>query len=99
MSRISELAAPLELRALIRQTNSRADMGRASESRSDSGSATDIKVLSSDDKAKAMRMFEVTFSALSPGGQEAPRHAIVSALQPEGSTDVVMLVGSSTSGS
>lgn len=63
------------------------------------GSATDIKVLSSDDKAKAMRMFEVTFSALSPGGQEAPRHAIVSALQPEGSTDVVMLVGSSTSGS
>jgi len=61
------------------------------------GAATDIRVLKSDIE-KNLRMFEVTFSALSPGGAEAPRHAIVSALQPEGATDVVMLVSSSTSG-
>jgi len=62
------------------------------------GSATDIKVLSSSDKAAKVRLLDVTFSALSPGQTEVPRRALVAALQPEGSTDVVMLVGSSTSG-
>lgn len=60
------------------------------------GAATDIKVLKTE-KAGSLQLFEVTFSALSPGGTESPRHAIVSALQPQGSTDVVMLVASSTS--
>ena len=57
------------------------------------GSATDIKVLSSEKGAK--RIIDVSFSALSPGGTEVPRHALIAALQPEGATDVVMLIGSS----
>lgn len=61
------------------------------------GAATDIKVLSSD-KGSSLRIFDVAFSALSPGALEVPRRALVAAIQPEGSTDVVMLVGSSTSG-
>jgi len=60
------------------------------------GSATDIKVLSSE--KGSTRLIDVTFAALSPGQQEVPRHALVAAVQPEGADDVVMLVGSSTSG-
>merc|ERR1711871_905466 len=56
---------------------------------------TDIKVLSSEKRGNK-RMVEITFSALSPGQTEVPRRALVAALQPEGSTDVVMLVGGST---
>jgi len=60
------------------------------------GAATDIKVLKSE--KGGTRLLDVTFSALSPGQQEVPRHALVAAVQPEGAADVVMLVGSSTSG-
>lgn len=59
------------------------------------GSPTDIKILGSD-KSGSARLIDVAFSALSPGGTEVPRHAFVTALQPEGSTDVVMLVGGGT---
>ena len=63
------------------------------------GPPTDVKVVSSakrPDNAPG-RLLELTFSALSPGQTEVPRRALVAALQPEGSTDVVMLVGGSTS--
>ena len=60
------------------------------------GAPTDIKVLSSD-TVNGKRMFEITFSALSPGQTEVPRRALVAALQPDGAADVVMLVGGSTS--
>lgn len=65
--------------------------------RASAQAATDIKVLNSDKKT-ATRLLELTFSALSPGQTEVPRRALVAAVQPEGSTDVVMLVGSSTAG-
>ena len=58
------------------------------------GTPTDVKVLKSDKGAK--RLLDISFSALSPGQTEVPRRAIVAAIQPEGSTDVVMLVGGST---
>jgi len=61
------------------------------------GAPTDIRVVSKTEKGK-MRLFDITFAALSPGGNEVPRHALVAALQPEGSSDVVMLVGGSTVG-
>lgn len=61
------------------------------------GAATDIKVLSSV-KGSTRRLLDVSFSALSPGALEVPRHAFVQCVQPEGSADVVMLVGSSTAG-
>jgi len=57
----------------------------------------DIKVLSSEKGAK--RLLDVSFSALSPGQAEVPRRAVVAAIQPEGSADVVMFVGGSTVGS
>jgi len=60
------------------------------------GSATDVKVVKSE--AGRTRLIDVTFSALSPGQQEVPRHALVAAIQPEGADDVVMLVASSTGG-
>ena len=63
------------------------------------GAATDIKVLSSVKSSPTRRLLDVSFSALSPGALEVPRRALVSCVQPEGSIDVVMLVGSSTSGS
>jgi len=59
------------------------------------GAPTDIRVLGKSDKG-ATKLFDITFAALSPGGNEVPRHALVAALQPEGSNDVVMLVGGST---
>lgn len=61
------------------------------------GAPTDIKVLDKSEKG-AMRLFDITFAALSPGGNEVPRRALVAAVQPEGSSDVVMLVGGSTVG-
>jgi len=59
------------------------------------GAPTDIKVLSSDGSS-GTKLLEVAFSALSPGGAEVPRKALVAAVQPEGAADVVMLVGGST---
>lgn len=61
------------------------------------GAPTDVKVLSSSTEG-AKRVFDITFNALSPGQQEAPRRALVAAIQPEGSASVVMLVGGATSG-
>jgi len=58
------------------------------------GAPTDIKVLKSD-KGKE-RLLELAFSALSPGQAEVPRRALVAAVQPEGSSDMVLLVGGST---
>ena len=59
------------------------------------GAPTDIKVVNSDKGTR--REVEVTFSALSPSQTEVPRRTLITALQPEGSTDVVMLVGGATS--
>jgi len=59
------------------------------------GAPTDIRVVTSD-KGSSQRLLEITFSALSPGQTEVPRRALVAAVQPEGATDVVMLVGGST---
>ena len=61
------------------------------------GSATDVKIVGAESKGP-MRLLDVSFSALSPGQTEVPRRALVAAMQPEGSGDVVMLVGSSTAG-
>lgn len=58
------------------------------------GTPTDIKVVASEKGAR--RLLEITFSALSPGQTEVPRRALVAAIQPEGSRDVVMLVGGAT---
>jgi len=66
------------------------------------GAPTDIKVLSTnkgaEEKNKGARLLELSFSALSPGGTEVARKALVASYQPEGASDVVMLVGGSTSG-
>jgi len=58
------------------------------------GAPTDIRVLSST--KGPVRLIEFKFAALSPGQTEVPRHALVAAVQPEGSSDVVMLVSGST---
>ena len=63
------------------------------------GAPTDIKVLSTNKAAadaKGARLLELSFSALSPGGTEVARKALVAAYQPEGAANVVMLVGGST---
>ncbi|KAL1522733.1 hypothetical protein AB1Y20_017707 [Prymnesium parvum] len=60
------------------------------------GAATDVKVLS-DVTKKDTRFLEVAFSVLSQGGAEGPRKAVIAAIQPEGSTDAVMLVSSASS--
>jgi len=59
------------------------------------GAATDIKVKSAE-AAAGRRTLDVSFAALSPSGTEAPRRALITAIQPAGSTDVVMLVGSAS---
>lgn len=59
------------------------------------GAPTDIKVLKSEAGSPA-RLLDISFSALSPGQTEVPRRALVAAVQPEGATDVVMLVSGST---
>merc|ERR1719498_1130668 len=61
------------------------------------GAATDIKVRAAETTG-GRRTLDVSFSALSPGGTEAPRRALITAIQPSGSTDAVMLVGSATKG-
>jgi hypothetical protein len=42
------------------------------------------------------RLVEVAFSALTPGGSEQQRHALIGAIQPPGSEDAMLLVGGST---
>lgn len=60
------------------------------------GAPTDIKVKSSSVKDNGFREVEFVFKALSPTYAEVPRRAVVAATIPDGSTDVVMLVGGST---
>ena len=60
------------------------------------GAPTDIRVLKSKAAPSGQRILEVEFSALSPGLSEIPRRAIIAAIKPEGSNDVVMLVAGST---
>jgi hypothetical protein len=59
------------------------------------GAPTDIRVGGSEKGSK--RMIDVAFSALSPSQTEVPRRTLIAAIQPEGSNDVVMLVGGATS--
>ena len=60
------------------------------------GSPTDIKVKKSEMNGP-YRMLEITFSNLSQStNAEIPRNALVAATIPEGTNDVVMLVGSAT---
>lgn len=60
------------------------------------GAPTDIKVVESQEKPGPLRMLDVTFSTPSPGQLEVPRRAIISAIQPKGSDNVVMLIGGSS---
>jgi len=57
------------------------------------GSPTDIKVLSDTDEG-ATRRIEISFTALSPGSAEVPRRGLVTATQPAGSRELVMLTAS-----
>lgn len=59
------------------------------------GAPTDIKVKGGS-LNNGYKELEFTFSALSPTYAEVPRRAVVLATIPEGSPDVVMLVGGST---
>ena len=60
------------------------------------GAPTDIKVKKSEMNGP-YRMLEITFSNLSQStNAEIPRNALVAATIPEGTNDVVMLVGSAT---
>lgn len=65
------------------------------------GAPTDVKILSSktlESKEVSRRELEISFNALSPGQSEVPRRALVAAVQPTGSSSVVMLVGGATAG-
>ena len=55
------------------------------------GAPTDAKVLA-DDKGSGTRMLDISFTVLSPSMAEIQRRAVVSATQPAGSSEVVMLV-------
>jgi len=55
------------------------------------GAPIDAKVLS-DDKGGSTRTMDIAFTVLSPSMAEIPRRAVVSATQPAGSSEVVMLV-------
>ena len=59
------------------------------------GAPTDVRVLKAS-RTEKIRTLEVEFRALAPGGTESPRRALVAAVQPSGSEDVIMLVGGST---
>ena len=60
------------------------------------GAPIDAKVLA-DDKAKDKRQLDISFSVLRPDGGDTPRRGVVSAVQPAGTGEVVMLVSSSSS--
>lgn len=52
------------------------------------------KLVAPDSSGKAARFVEVSFNALTQSGVEVPRKGVIAALQPQGSADVLMLVGS-----
>ena len=60
------------------------------------GPPTDIKVLSDATKGQT-RYLEINFSVLSASGLDSPRKGVIAAIQPEGSSDAIMLVSSATS--
>jgi len=59
------------------------------------GPPTDVKVLSDATKG-GTRLLEINFSVLSAAGSDSPRKGLIAAVQPEGSSDTVMLVASAT---
>jgi len=59
------------------------------------GAPTDTKVLSDVTKGQT-RFLEVAFSVLSQAGSDSPRRGVIAAVQPQGSSDAVMLVSSAT---
>ena len=61
------------------------------------GQPTDVKVISDTLAADgASRTLELSFVALSPSMADVPRRAVVRAIQASGSSDVLMLVGSTS---
>lgn len=69
------------------------------------GLPTDVKLISDTvsqppatgrKRTPEKRIIEASFAALAPGGSEQRRHAIISAIQPEGSDDAMLLVGGAT---
>ncbi|KAJ1455933.1 hypothetical protein M885DRAFT_616758 [Pelagophyceae sp. CCMP2097] len=60
------------------------------------GSPTDVRVVSDETDAKGLRLLEVSFAAVTPGGADAPRRAVVAATTALGSPDLVLLVASSS---
>jgi len=59
------------------------------------GAPVDAKVLG-DVNAGGRRNVDISFSALSPGSAESQRKAVVSAVQPPGSSDLILLVVSTS---
>ena len=63
------------------------------------GAPTDVRVVSDQfSSADGRRTLELSFAALSPGGNEVPRRALVAAVAPPASGDAVMLVVGATAG-
>lgn len=63
------------------------------------GAPTDIKVLADSGKDSGspdLRTLELTFDTLTPGATTIGRKAVVSAIQPKGSADILMLVSSAS---
>uniref|UniRef100_A0A7S3BS30 Uncharacterized protein n=1 Tax=Haptolina ericina TaxID=156174 RepID=A0A7S3BS30_9EUKA len=58
------------------------------------GAPTDIKVKASGTEGEPV--FDVSFTALTPGGSEVPRRGIVRAIQAPGSPDVLLLTCTTT---
>lgn len=61
------------------------------------GAPVDGKVLADDKGSSDKRLLDVSFNVLRPDGAEAPRKAVVSAVQPAGTSEVVLLVSSAPS--
>jgi hypothetical protein len=59
------------------------------------GVPADIRVVDSRMEGEK-RLVEVAFAALTPGGSEQHRHALIAALRPAGADDAIMLVGGCT---
>jgi hypothetical protein len=61
------------------------------------GAPTDIQVLSSEKGEGVPRIVDFSLSVLSPSQMTAPRRALVRAMQPKGSSDVVLFIGGASS--
>jgi len=55
------------------------------------GAPVDGKVIA-DVSDNGKRLVDISFTSLSPGSAELPRRAVVTAIQPSGSTDLILLV-------